>query len=136
MKINLILERLFIYFKVGTNAALAQRLGVSATTLSNWKSRNSIDYDLLFTKCEGVNLNWLFFGMGEMYLNNYDIINKAPPVVEEDSFKDSPDRYHEIIRAKDETIDIQRKFISLLEKELRKVKQEEPGEPRQKRKAG
>ena len=73
MKTNLIIERLFIYFKVDTNAALAQKLGVSATTLSNWKSRNTINYDLIFTKCEGINFNWLLCGEGEMS------VKESPP---------------------------------------------------------
>lgn len=101
--------------------------------MSNWKSRNTIDYDLLLTKCEGENLNWLFLGRVEMHLNNYDIINIALPGVEEVRINDSPIEYNEIIRAKDETIDTQRKIISLLEMELRKAKQEEQEEPVQKK---
>lgn len=66
MKIKLLIDRLLIYFKVDTNAALADKLGVSATTLSNWKSRNTIDFDLIFTKCEDINTNWLLTGEGLM----------------------------------------------------------------------
>ncbi len=62
MKINLLLDRLFTYFKVDTNTALASKLGISPTTLSNWKARNTIDWDLIFTKCEGIDANWLVYG--------------------------------------------------------------------------
>jgi hypothetical protein len=132
LKINLIIERLSTYFKVDTNTALAQKLGVSATTLSNWKSRNTIDYELIFTKCEGIDLNWLLLGKGKMHQSNYDYSDKnSPPGVAED-----PLSYKEIIRAKDETIDTQKKYIGLLEDELKKVKKEEPGDVGQKRKVG
>lgn len=69
MKINLIIERLFKYFNVKTNTELAFKLGVTPTALSNWKARGSMDYDLIFTKCEGVNFHWLFTGEGDMLIN-------------------------------------------------------------------
>lgn len=132
MKINLIIERLFTFFKVDTNIALADKLGVSATTLSNWKSRNSIDYELLFTKCEGINFNWLFLGSGDMWLN-FDI--------DKSNFgSKNEDPNERIIHAQNETIETQRRFIFRLEDEndsLRKQLEElKPGETGQKRKAG
>ena len=69
MQISLIIDRLFAFFNVNSNVALSQKLGVSQTTLSNWKARNTIDYNILFTKCEGVNWNWLLFGTGPMILS-------------------------------------------------------------------
>lgn len=35
-------------------------------TLSNWRSRNSIDWNLLFSFCEQLNIDWLVTGKGEM----------------------------------------------------------------------
>ncbi len=131
MKIILIIERLSAYFKVDTNSALAKKLGVSATTLANWKSRNTIDYELLFTKCEGISFDWLFLGKGKMHLKNYETSDqKAPLLMTED-----PVIYKEMIRAKEETIDAQKKYIALLEDELKRCKKEEPGSTGQKRKA-
>ena len=72
MKIISIIERLFIYFQVDNNKQLAEKLGVSNTVLSNWKARNTIDYELLFTKCENINFNWLIKGNGQML--NDDLI--------------------------------------------------------------
>lgn len=130
MKINLIIERLCTYFKVNTQTDLAKRLGVSTTTLSNWKSRNTIDYELLFTKCENINFDWLFMGRGRM-LSEYDNIYKAPNTLNE-----LPDSYYnlnEVIEAKNETIKTQGKYIANLEKEISKYKKE-PAESGQKRK--
>ena len=41
---------------------LAHFLGIAKTTLSNWRSRDSIDYDLVFSKCEQMDMNWLLTG--------------------------------------------------------------------------
>lgn len=42
-------------------------LGVSKSTLSNWNNNSrSIDYPLLFSKCEHINFDWLLTGEGEM----------------------------------------------------------------------
>lgn len=132
MKINLIIERLFIVFKVDSHAALARALGVSATTLSNWKKRETIDYDLIFTKCEDINLNWLLLGKGPMALGIGDPIYK--------DIKEPYEPKDYIIRSQFETINIQKRYIDLLENDLRRLRKiesnEEPGEPGQKRKAG
>ena len=74
MKTILVINRLCAYFKAKTSIALAKELGISPTTLANWKKRNSIDWILVFTKCETINLNWLIRGDGEML--------KGEPVVE------------------------------------------------------
>ena len=49
-----------------TDAELAAFFEVGKSTISNWYKRNSIDYDLLFSKCEQEDLNWLLTGKGEM----------------------------------------------------------------------
>lgn len=75
MKIKLIIDRLYSYYQVNTNIDLAAKLGVSPTRLSNWKSRNSIDWEIIFTKCVDINLNWLVFGIGDMNINSHSINN-------------------------------------------------------------
>ena len=64
----LILNRIKEKEKIRSNADLAKLLGVKPNTLSNWYHRGSLDYDLIFTKCEGVNLNWLINGREPMRL--------------------------------------------------------------------
>lgn len=59
-----ILTRLRIVAEATSDAGVARFLGISPATLSNWKARGSIDYDLVFSKCEGVDLNWLLTGRG------------------------------------------------------------------------
>lgn len=49
---SLILNNLKKLKNFNTDKELADFLGISKSTLSNWYTRNSIDYDLLFSKCE------------------------------------------------------------------------------------
>jgi len=51
-----------------SDAELAGYLGIATTTLSSWKSRGSIDYDLIYAKCVDINANWLFTGTGDMLI--------------------------------------------------------------------
>jgi predicted transcriptional regulator len=69
--IEKIIERLKIFHGVDTAYELAQILGIAESTLSGWKSRSTIDYELIFSKCEDVNLNWLIYGEGEMRKMSY-----------------------------------------------------------------
>ena len=60
---SLILDRVKDYFHLKGNSQLAEFLGVTRQTISNWYSRNSIDYDIIITKCtaidNGIDLKWL-----------------------------------------------------------------------------
>ena len=47
-----------------TDSELADYLGVSRGTVSNWCTRNSIDFPLLLKKFHGVDYNWLLTGKG------------------------------------------------------------------------
>jgi hypothetical protein len=62
MQTSDILNRLYAYFQVDSSAKLAEKLGVLPSTISNWKKRNSIDWELIFTKCKDADLNWLVLG--------------------------------------------------------------------------
>lgn len=53
-----------------TDGQLAEYLGVSRPTLSNWLSRNSIDFPLLLEKFKDVDYNWLLLGKGSPKRNN------------------------------------------------------------------
>lgn len=48
-----------------TDLELAQYLSVARSTLSNWITRNSIDYPLLLEKMKDVDYNWLLTGKGQ-----------------------------------------------------------------------
>lgn len=62
---SLILNRVKYYNNFTTDIELANFLGINKSTLSNWYKRNTIDYDLVFSKCKLVDKNWLLTGDGE-----------------------------------------------------------------------
>lgn len=62
-----ILQRAKKALNLKNDTDLASFLNVSKSTLSNWsKDNRGIDYPLLFSKCEQVNLDWLLTGEGSM----------------------------------------------------------------------
>jgi repressor LexA len=66
---SLIINRIKEYKNFKSDRDLSEFLGITPQSLSTWKSRNSIDFELIFAKCEDVNKNWLLTGKGEMLLN-------------------------------------------------------------------
>ncbi len=57
-----ILNRLRGALNLSNDTELAAALGVKKATLSNWRSRNSLDWPLLFSVCEHIDLYWLIWG--------------------------------------------------------------------------
>jgi hypothetical protein len=108
MKIIFIIDRLFIFFNVKTNIELAEKLGVSPTSISNWKKRNTIDYNLVFTKCEGINWNWLLSGIGDMLISNAPPTENSCLPCQHCIDKDA------LIKVLQKTIETQADFIELL----------------------
>lgn len=65
-----VLRRLKRLYNIETDFELAQFLGVSAPTVSNWKTRGSIDFSLVFSKCSGVNYHYILTGEGHPFAEN------------------------------------------------------------------
>jgi SOS-response transcriptional repressor LexA len=61
----IIIDRLKLALGITKNKELADILGISANTVSSWKSRDSIDLELIVAKCESVSVDWLLRGEGE-----------------------------------------------------------------------
>lgn len=62
-----VLKRAKEGLKLKNDTELSSLLGVSKSTLSNWGSEaRKIDYPLLFSFCEHLNLDWLLTGEGNM----------------------------------------------------------------------
>ncbi len=70
---TLILNRIKIYLKLKNDKDLADFLGIKPNVLSNWYTRNSIDYDIVFTKCDFIDKNWLITGNDNTYINENKI---------------------------------------------------------------
>ncbi|MDR2936886.1 MAG: helix-turn-helix domain containing protein [Rikenellaceae bacterium] len=65
-EIKNILIRLKSALGVVTDTELAEALGVKQNTISTWKTRGTIDFPLVISKCDNIDLNWLFLGEGSM----------------------------------------------------------------------
>ncbi|MGQ1945400.1 LexA family transcriptional regulator [Ornithobacterium rhinotracheale] len=63
---SLILNEIKKHLGYKKDGDFADFLGIKQNTLSTWKSRNTIDYDLIISKCENIDANWLLTGEGEM----------------------------------------------------------------------
>ncbi|RKE02345.1 LexA family transcriptional regulator [Marinifilum flexuosum] len=87
-----IIERLKSAYQLDTDSVLAEFLGVKRNTISSWKSRNTINYDLIFAKCDDLNLNWLITGEGQPFKKN----SYKEPSESVDLVQDAKGAYHGI----------------------------------------
>lgn len=75
-----IIKRLKHYLNIESNEALAEKLGVDKSTISSWKSRNTIKLPLIIKKVEGIDYNWLINGEKYLptpnYIDTKDFIKK------------------------------------------------------------
>ena len=60
------LEAIIKHYSDGKPSVFAKLIGVAPSTISSWLSRDTLDYDLLFAKCENISSEWLLTGRGEM----------------------------------------------------------------------
>lgn len=72
---NDILDRLKTALSISSDKDLGDALGVSKAAVSNWRKRNSIDLERVFSVCEHINLDWLITGRGRM-----GVESNEPPV--------------------------------------------------------
>ncbi len=61
---TLIIAKLKQYYSFGNDKELADFLGIAPNTLASWKSRNSLDWSLIFAKCEDISMEWLVNDVG------------------------------------------------------------------------
>ena len=62
LKINAIKNHL----NIKKDIDLASYLGVKQSTLATWKLRNTMDIDVIISKCDFINPSWLLTGEGPM----------------------------------------------------------------------
>ncbi len=67
------LQSIIDYYSHGKPSVFAGFLGVAPSTISSWLSRDTLDYDLVFAKCENISPEWLLTGKGEMLKNSKPI---------------------------------------------------------------
>lgn len=136
---TLILRRFKDAKNIKKDLDLASHLGINQSTLANWKHRNSIDFDILFSFCDNISLDWLIFGIGEMFRKNEEkppkniqISNRqcktvqnnfaknitAEPSTEYVNLHGTIEALQNTIEAQQRTINTQQELIDLLKKQL------------------
>lgn len=114
---SLILKQIKEHYKFKTDGEFADFLGIKQNSLSNWSTRNSIDYDRIISKCEDIDANWLLTGKGEMLKNTYIL---KPTAYLHDNIEEKKDD-------KDYIIEIQKKLIEKLENEVKELQKQLEG---------
>ncbi len=73
-KIYGILDRLYQFLGFSKDLEFCEKYNIKPNTLSTWKKRNKIPYELLeeISQNENLSLDWLLTGKGEMLLSKTD----------------------------------------------------------------
>lgn len=66
MSKKLILKKIMSHLNIHKDYLFADFLGISQSTLANWFKRDVINYELIISKCDFLNANWLLTGKGSM----------------------------------------------------------------------
>ena len=63
---SLIINKIKIHLGIKKDIDFAVYLGIKPNVLSNWRSRNTYDIEIISQKCEFINRDWLLTGNGKM----------------------------------------------------------------------
>lgn len=108
-RLNCIIE----HYSGGKPSVFANFLGVAPSTISSWLARNTMDYDLVFAKCESLSPYWLLTGEGDMILS--EIEDSRNMAMGSDALID---KLMDRIERQSEKIGEQRREISELKRKL------------------
>jgi phage repressor protein C with HTH and peptisase S24 domain len=76
-----ILKALQKHYNFDKDVDFAQFLGISPQTLTNWISRSTFNYEILYTKCVGVSGDWLLGGDVPMFRSEKSYDDSTPEVL-------------------------------------------------------
>ncbi|WP_413227839.1 helix-turn-helix domain-containing protein [Bacteroides hominis] len=74
-----VLDRIKQFYDLKGNAELSRFLGVAPNTITNWYARCSFDIDIIYTKCVGIDLNWLLSGKEPKPIKEEPVLNQVIP---------------------------------------------------------
>lgn len=72
---NYIIDEIKKHLGFTKDSELANFLEIGQSTISNWRRRNTLDYELILSKCEDLDANWLFRGVGNMLISDDNVDN-------------------------------------------------------------
>lgn len=118
------LEAIIKHYSDGKPSVFAKLIGVAPSTISSWLSRDTLDYDLLFAKCENISSEWLLTGRGEMINIQTSTFNNKTTQKESTGIED---KLLAIIADKDATIREMAEEIGMLKQTITQLKQDKSG---------
>lgn len=117
------LEAIIKHYSDGKPSVFAKLIGVAPSTISSWLSRDTLDYDLLFAKCENISSEWLLTGRGEMINIQTATFNNTTTLPQKES-TGIEDKLLAIIADKDATIREMAEEIGALKQTIVQLKQD------------
>lgn len=117
------LEAIIKHYSDGKPSVFAKLIGVAPSTISSWLSRDTLDYDLLFAKCENISSEWLLTGRGEMINMQTATFNNKTTLPQKES-TGIEDKLLAIIADKDATIREMAEEIGVLKQTIVQLKQD------------
>ena len=117
------LEAIIKHYSDGKPSVFAKLIGVAPSTISSWLSRDTLDYDLLFAKCEKISSEWLLTGRGEMINIQTATFNNKTTLPQKES-TGIEDKLLAIIADKDATIREMAEEIGVLKQTIVQLKQD------------
>ena len=120
------LEAIVKRYSYGKPSVFAKLIGVAPSTISSWLSRDTLDYDLLFAKCENISSEWLLTGRGEMINIQTSTFNKKTTLPQKEG-TGIEDKLLAIIADKDATIREMAEEIGMLKQTITQLKQDKSG---------
>ncbi len=132
---SLILNKIKSHLKLKSDTEFANFLGIKPQVLSNWRKRNTFDTELIYTKCVGIDANWLLTGEGEMLNHPHNEathnINSSNNIYINSVGDNSQDKtnkkniYNEMIITQRELIDSLKEQIIQYRKEIEYLKKKD-----------
>ncbi|MEJ5143969.1 helix-turn-helix domain-containing protein [Sphingobacterium sp. MYb388] len=113
---SLILNEIKLHYGFKNDAEFARFLGIKPNSLANWYSRNTFNYETLFTKCDDIRAEWFFTGEGSMLKAEKTSTSIDKKLTTEETSEKSDAEYW-----KNEYIAVQKKYTALLENKLQEV---------------
>ena len=120
------LEAIIKHYSDGKPSVFAKLIGVAPSTISSWLSRDTLDYDLLFAKCENISSEWLLTGRGEMINIQTSTFNNQTTLPQKEG-TGIEDKLLAIIADKDATIREMAEEIGMLKQTITQLKQDKSG---------
>ena len=60
------LEALISYYSEGNKSMFGRLIGLQPSSITNWIRRDTLDFELIYSKCANLDPHWLLTGEGEM----------------------------------------------------------------------